>query len=347
MSYADLLRIFWESHDPTQGMRQGNDVGTTYRSAIYTFSDEQHVLATSAQGRLRVGLEGGRPRRCHHRDRIGAGILFRGSRTPAISGQESRRLLRPPGHGRHLSRSRAGCLKPDFSGRSRFQMNFCPTPCKTCSQAGPWPVGRSARPQTFFRPKKEDETITDRVVDHIEPSHHYGALLAATRIYRAGIGPRTRSGRASSSIWAASSTSPSTRPPIRAQSCSSTKPASSMSSSRSRTEAQREQALRRFRRGWPQPRSSMAGFSPGHRLSSRSAQDYPEIVLHHHDMFVDQPNVTPRSSSREQEGSYLVGMLAGMKSESRHRWASSGAHGNPAHRASSNAAMVGRRHGGR
>ena len=35
IGYADLLRVFWESHDPTQGMRQGNDVGTQYRSGIY------------------------------------------------------------------------------------------------------------------------------------------------------------------------------------------------------------------------------------------------------------------------------------------------------------------------
>jgi peptide-methionine (S)-S-oxide reductase len=41
ISYEDLLRIFWENHDPTQGMRQGNDVGTQYRSAIYTTSPEQ------------------------------------------------------------------------------------------------------------------------------------------------------------------------------------------------------------------------------------------------------------------------------------------------------------------
>ena len=46
-SYQDLLRIFWESHDPTQGMRQGNDVGTQYRSAIYTTSPEQ-VAAVEA-----------------------------------------------------------------------------------------------------------------------------------------------------------------------------------------------------------------------------------------------------------------------------------------------------------
>ena len=41
VSYASLLQTFWESHNPTQGMRQGNDVGTQYRSGIYTFSDEQ------------------------------------------------------------------------------------------------------------------------------------------------------------------------------------------------------------------------------------------------------------------------------------------------------------------
>ena len=41
ISYEQLLRVFWESHDPTQGMRQGNDVGTQYRSAIYAFDDAQ------------------------------------------------------------------------------------------------------------------------------------------------------------------------------------------------------------------------------------------------------------------------------------------------------------------
>jgi peptide-methionine (S)-S-oxide reductase len=41
VSYADLLKVFWENHDPTQGMRQGNDVGTQYRSAIYTTSAAQ------------------------------------------------------------------------------------------------------------------------------------------------------------------------------------------------------------------------------------------------------------------------------------------------------------------
>jgi peptide-methionine (S)-S-oxide reductase len=45
VTYADLLRIFWEGHDPTQGMRQGNDAGTQYRSGIYTYGDDQARLA--------------------------------------------------------------------------------------------------------------------------------------------------------------------------------------------------------------------------------------------------------------------------------------------------------------
>ena len=49
VAYSDLLRIFWESHDPTQGMRQGNDVGTTYRSAIYTYGEEQPEQAQASQ----------------------------------------------------------------------------------------------------------------------------------------------------------------------------------------------------------------------------------------------------------------------------------------------------------
>jgi peptide-methionine (S)-S-oxide reductase len=49
ITFEDLLRVFWENHDPTQGMRQGNDVGTQYRSAIYVYSDEQRRLAEASR----------------------------------------------------------------------------------------------------------------------------------------------------------------------------------------------------------------------------------------------------------------------------------------------------------
>ncbi|MEU8428477.1 peptide-methionine (S)-S-oxide reductase MsrA [Micromonospora sp. NPDC048887] len=49
IAYEDLLKVFWENHDPTQGMRQGNDVGTQYRSAIYTTTDEQLAAAKASR----------------------------------------------------------------------------------------------------------------------------------------------------------------------------------------------------------------------------------------------------------------------------------------------------------
>jgi len=51
------LKLFWESHDPTQGMRQGNDVGTQYRSAIYTFSPHQAALAEGSRAAYQRQLE--------------------------------------------------------------------------------------------------------------------------------------------------------------------------------------------------------------------------------------------------------------------------------------------------
>jgi len=49
INYETLLKVFWESHDPTQGMRQGNDVGTQYRSGIYVYSPEQKKLAEASR----------------------------------------------------------------------------------------------------------------------------------------------------------------------------------------------------------------------------------------------------------------------------------------------------------
>ncbi|MFE3451427.1 peptide-methionine (S)-S-oxide reductase MsrA [Nonomuraea sp. NPDC059194] len=49
VSYGELLKVFWEAHDPTQGMRQGNDVGTQYRSAVYVHSPEQEKVALASR----------------------------------------------------------------------------------------------------------------------------------------------------------------------------------------------------------------------------------------------------------------------------------------------------------
>jgi len=56
VSYADLLRVFFESHDPTQGMRQGNDTGTQYRSAVYTTTPEQLAQARAAAAAYETAL---------------------------------------------------------------------------------------------------------------------------------------------------------------------------------------------------------------------------------------------------------------------------------------------------
>jgi peptide-methionine (S)-S-oxide reductase len=56
-SYGEMLRVFWEGHDPTQGFRQGNDVGTQYRSAIYWADDRQRRLAEESAGMFQEALD--------------------------------------------------------------------------------------------------------------------------------------------------------------------------------------------------------------------------------------------------------------------------------------------------
>jgi len=56
VSYADLLKLFWENHDPTQGMRQGNDIGTQYRSGIYVVNDAQAAEAEASREAFQQAL---------------------------------------------------------------------------------------------------------------------------------------------------------------------------------------------------------------------------------------------------------------------------------------------------
>ena len=56
ITYSQLLKVFWESHNPTQGMRQGNDAGTQYRSGIYVYSQEQKELAVTSQNAYQAAL---------------------------------------------------------------------------------------------------------------------------------------------------------------------------------------------------------------------------------------------------------------------------------------------------
>jgi peptide-methionine (S)-S-oxide reductase len=57
IGYDELLRVFWEGHNPTQGMRQGNDVGTQYRSGIYTFDDAQAQMAQRSRAAFQASLQ--------------------------------------------------------------------------------------------------------------------------------------------------------------------------------------------------------------------------------------------------------------------------------------------------
>ena len=56
ISYGQLLKVFWEAHDPTQGMRQGNDMGSQYRSAIYCYTPEQRAAADASRAQFQAAL---------------------------------------------------------------------------------------------------------------------------------------------------------------------------------------------------------------------------------------------------------------------------------------------------
>ena len=98
-SLDEMLRVFWENHDPTQGMRQGNDIGTQYRSAIYTFNDDagrarsrrratmfQEQLSAAGYGEITTEIA------------PAPDVLLRRGLPPAVSGEEPDGVLRARRH---------------------------------------------------------------------------------------------------------------------------------------------------------------------------------------------------------------------------------------------------------
>ena len=102
VSYAQLLKTFFENHNPTQGMRQGNDVGTQYRSAIYTTTPEQAETADRGPRRVPGRVQPGRVRPDHDRGQAVRQLLLRRGLPPAVPRQEPVRLLPGARHRRDL-----------------------------------------------------------------------------------------------------------------------------------------------------------------------------------------------------------------------------------------------------
>ncbi len=115
ISYEALLKTFWENHNPTQGMRQGNDVGTQYRSAIYTFGDAQRKAADASKALYQKALAAKGLGAITTEIAPSGAVLFRRGLSSAISRQESGRLLRARRHRRVVpDRRRRGRLTACF-----------------------------------------------------------------------------------------------------------------------------------------------------------------------------------------------------------------------------------------
>ena len=153
VSYDTLLATFWENHDPTQGMRQGNDRGTQYRSAIYGTAD-QLALAKASLERYQPMLTRGRLRRDHHRDPSdrGRAVLLRRGLPPAVPGEEPDGLLRHRRDRRFL---------PDRALTGEHTAT--PTGWSTCeSRRGPRAMGHTTtpvRPPPLALPSASDVLI--------------------------------------------------------------------------------------------------------------------------------------------------------------------------------------------
>ena len=105
-SYEKLLKVFWENHDPTQGMRQGNDIRLEYRSVIFVHDDAQKVAAEESKRMYQEQLTAPRLWRDHDRDRraAGAAVLLRRGLPPAVPEGEPERLLPQPRDGHQAAR---------------------------------------------------------------------------------------------------------------------------------------------------------------------------------------------------------------------------------------------------
>ena len=110
--FAKLLEVFWQSHDPTQGMRQGADIGTQYRSAIYC-SDADRARAGRAEPRALSDTVDRAPLpEDHDRDRRSSAVLLRRGLPPAVPCEKSRRLLRARRLRRRVQRGPHGDVTP-------------------------------------------------------------------------------------------------------------------------------------------------------------------------------------------------------------------------------------------
>ena len=107
ISYADLLKVFFEEHDPTQGMRQGNDVGTQYRSGIYFANDAQKEIAEMAKAAYDEDLRAAGHEPITTEVEPAGALLLRRGPPPAVPPQGAQRILRPGRHRRLLPDPRA------------------------------------------------------------------------------------------------------------------------------------------------------------------------------------------------------------------------------------------------
>ena len=102
VAYEDLLKTFFEEHDPTQGMRQGNDVGTQYRSGIFFANDAQKETAERCRDAYDEDLRASGKEPMTTEIEPAGPLLLRRGLPPAVPAQGAERLLRPQRHRRHL-----------------------------------------------------------------------------------------------------------------------------------------------------------------------------------------------------------------------------------------------------